>query len=421
MIDGNFVCFRAIIIHGKLRECALNSLFESVLHIPEGINFECTGCGNCCFHWPVPATDADVSRITSLVGGERAPMFRKLPASVDKLKSFTHSLEKQADGSCQFLDAEIRCSLHKEFGIDSKPAMCQLFPYTFTRTPTGAYASLSFASSGVLLNSGAPLTSQKEFLQKQLALFEKLFPDEPDWSKIQLVDGTAISWTDFLFIDKHLLSAMKVDNEAALSRENLLAQTRYIVSKLPKSIDLDNAHLTRARPILIDQILLKLLYELYFVDDAYVDGVAEFDQKKFLVLLGAQSQSLALSFKDKLISFKQINEARLFDVNQEFEQLLIRFIYCRLFSKLYFGPGFGGLSVLSGFHHLIALIVLFRIRMKLALLSGQKTLDFQWQMEQLRIVERRLTVVSLSREAHAILEVLLQSPARVERMLSLAS
>ena len=405
----------------------MNSLFETVLYIPEGINFDCTGCGNCCFHWPVPATDRDVERISALVGDADKPNFRKLPGSVDKMKAFTHSLEKKSDGSCQYLDADIRCKLHKNFGIESKPAMCQLFPYTFTITPTGAYASLSFASTGVLLNSGAPLTTQKEFLKNQLDLFMQLFPSEPDWSKIQLVDGVPLRWVEFLLIDKILLENIQPTNAKALSRENLLSLSKMIISKLPKPVDLDNAHLTKVRPILIDQILIKLLYELYFVDDAYREGAAQFDQKQFLDLLASQPQSLSLQFSGRngaaeRVSFKSINDCRVSAKdNLELEQLLTRMVYCRLFSKLYFGPGFGGLSLISGFHHLIVLVALVRIHLKLASIAGIDSSDFSWQVEQIRMLERRLTVASLSREAHAILEVLLQSPARIERILSLSA
>jgi len=402
----------------------VNSLFETVLYIPEGINFDCTGCGNCCFHWPVPATDADVERITALAGDSDKPNFRRLPNSVDKMKAFTHALEKKSDGSCQYLDADIRCRLHKNFGIESKPAMCRLFPYTFTNTPSGTFASVSFASTGVLLNSGSPLTLQKEFLQQQLSLFTQLFPNQPDWSQIQLVDGVSVRWVEFLSIDKVLLE--NICPGKTLTREVLLAQSRFIVGKISKPVDLDNAHLTKVRPILIDQILLKLLYEMYFVADPYDEGVAEFDHGQFMDLLAQPAPSLSMRFHrdgaaSELVSFKAINDRRYRATDYEqFEQLLTRFVYCRLFSKLYFGPGFGGLSLLSGYHHLIVLVALVRIHLKMANISAVDTSDFQWQLEQIRMLERRLTVASLSREAHAILEVLLQSPARVERILSLS-
>ncbi len=402
----------------------MNSLFENVLYIPEGINFDCTGCGNCCFHWPVPVTDRDVERLKSLVDDSDQPDFRQLPESIDKMKAFTHSLEKKADGSCQYLDEDIRCRLHKKFGIDSKPAMCQLFPYTFTLTPSGAYASLSFASSGVLMNSGSPLSLQKEFLQKQLSLFMELFPEQPDWSQIQLVDGVPLRWVDFLLIDKVLLE--NICPSKFLKRETLLAQSQFITGKLSGPVDLDNAHLTKVRPILIDQILLKLLYEMYFVDNPYRESQAEFDHKQFMDLMAQQPQSMSLQFQSKgtatPFTFKAINDCRFSTKdNKAFEQLISRFVYCRLFSKLYFGPGLAGLSLLSGFHHLVVIVALVRIHLKMAHLAGLDASDFVWQSEQIRMLERRLTVSTFSREAHAILEVLLQSPARIERILSLTS
>lgn len=311
--------------------------------------------------------------------------------------------------------------------------MCQLFPYTFTLTPSGAYASLSFASTGVLFNRGTPLVEQENFLLNRLELFMKLFPNEPDWSGIQLVDGVPLKWIDYLLIEKKILAAINASNEQSISRENLLGQSRFLISKLPHSVDLDNAHLTKVRPLFIDQVLIKLLYEMYFVDDVYNEATTEFDQKAFLTMLSDQQRSVVIKFGEQgdsggTINFKSINELRLGVLPSEFSNLLIRFLYCRIFSKLYFGPGFGGLSMLAGFHHLIVLISLVRIHLKIMALSSAedpalklKELDFVWFSEQIRILERRLTVATLSRESHAILEVLLQSPARIERILSLAA
>src|SRR5579862_2946333 len=116
------------------------------LHIPEGINFECTGCGNCCLQWPVPVTAEDRERILQAGPGQESARFRRLNHQQPKLRAFTHTLEKRSDGKCEFLTESNRCSLHEKFGPEFKPGMCQLFPYTFNPTPSGVYASVSFAS-----------------------------------------------------------------------------------------------------------------------------------------------------------------------------------------------------------------------------------------------------------------------------------
>ena len=39
------------------------------LIIPEGINYECTGCGKCCGGWAIPMTQDDYERITEVDWG----------------------------------------------------------------------------------------------------------------------------------------------------------------------------------------------------------------------------------------------------------------------------------------------------------------------------------------------------------------
>jgi Fe-S-cluster containining protein len=149
---------------------------DEILHIPIGINFDCTGCGNCCLQWPVPSTDEDRRRIIDLSREFVAPvtantatvettagtaadipststsvdlfstpggqLFRRIDMDVlrNKNNQFQYTMEKRADGRCVFLTQQNRCALHERFGVESKPSMCQLFPYTFTEAPDGFYA-----------------------------------------------------------------------------------------------------------------------------------------------------------------------------------------------------------------------------------------------------------------------------------------
>jgi hypothetical protein len=104
------------------------------------------------------------------------------------------------------------------------------------------------------------------------------------------------------------------------------------------------------------------------------------------------------------------------------DELLKRFLYCRIFSKLYFGAGYGNLSLLSGLHHIMTAVSLARIIFKSKgwIELGEEE-QFNRLAELIRVLERRLTVASLSRESITILEVLLASPARMARILSLAA
>lgn len=394
------------------------------IHIPAGINFECTGCGNCCLEWPVPVTANDVDKIKSLCsrdGASAISWFKPLASSQLKLKQFTHTLEKQADGKCTFLSPEKRCRLHEEYGSESKPAMCQLFPYTFNPTPSGVYASLSFASSGVLFNSGLPLTEQEDLLQEKWNLFCRLFPDmQADWSNIQAVDGVALSWDEYLSLDQVFLQMLS-DKDGGPIEKRLLSCSRYLRNNLPAGFNLQQEPKVEARPKVIDQLLVVYLRRLYLPDDVFANTQTDLDTASLMQDLVRPPQSVKFQRGGSGFTIAQISNQPLGNLEAPVEDLLYRFVYCRLFAKLYFGFGWANLSVLVGLHHLIVIIALLRIELKMMSITGSGGMvKFEDLCELVRTVERRLTQVNLSPAAKTCLEVLLTNPERIERILSLA-
>ncbi len=396
----------------------------AMLHIPEGIHYECTGCGNCCLAWPVPVTQEDYNRISELQDPELAPSaerFRELRSSKAKLEAFTHTLEKRADGRCEFLTEDNRCWLHLKYGAAMKPAMCQLFPYTFTDTPSGVYASVSFASTGALLNSGRALTQQAEVLQEKWEQFCRLFPRvAPDWSGIQLVDGYPLDWDEYLQLERELLRIVRFQGQKRIDR-CLLDCSRFLARAVPPGTDLERSLAVEARPKMVDQIVVRHLFDLYFPDDVFACDRDEPDAHALGKQLLEPPQVLPIQCGGESYSFKDLNDFSLGSLDVQSEDLLARFAYCRIFSKLYFGAGFANLSLIAGVHHLATLIAMLRFRIKFMVVREQgRRPDFYQVAEILRALERRLTQVYFSREATATLEVLLTSPARVERILSLA-
>jgi hypothetical protein len=103
-------------------------------------------------------------------------------------------------------------------------------------------------------------------------------------------------------------------------------------------------------------------------------------------------------------------------LSPEAEELLARWVYSRIFAKLYFGRSYAHLSLVAGLHHLFTIVALIRMRAKL---SDTASL---WDVgEILRTVERRMTQMNFSRESCSVLEILLSSPSRVERIRQLAT
>ncbi len=409
----------------------MTEVSESQLHIPEGINFDCTGCGNCCFEWPVPVTRDDFTRIGKYAGEkslDSKKLFRVLNVDDDKLKVFSHSLEKRSsDGLCEFLTDEKRCQLHNDLGAEGKPAMCQLFPYTFTQTPTGHYASVSFASTGVLLNSGKPLSEQRDLLTDRFQLFNRLFPSlSLDWSESQLIDGQKISWSDYLTNERPILDRLVKPGESRADRALFEEGERFRKTVSIGAARLDNVAGLTTNPKIIDQVLVRNLLSTYFPKNAYDSASCELDAQSVAREFLEEPKRVLLKHREVEYSFQDIVGVRLGRLPDSCNDLIRRFLYLRMFSKLYFGPGFNYLSVVAGIHHLCVLSCLLRIRLKLELLhnriSSPADFDsFSVLVEDSRLLERRLTVAYFSQETIAMLEILLLSPQRVERLISLAA
>lgn len=404
------------------------------LHIPSGIRFSCSECGNCCLQWPVPATTDDFERIENArekLGGEypaSRELFRVLNAADNKLSVFSHSLEKRADGKCAFLSEENRCVLHEKLGSDAKPAMCRLFPYTFTGTPDGVFCSVSFASTATLFNQGEFLDKQSDFLHKKHELFSQLFPQlNLDWSYAQVVDGVPLDWAVYREHEAPVLSSLA--QESQRRAESLLFEKTEAFRRLvPPEVNLDNMADFEARPKLIDQVLIKHLLRFYVPVDVFGESSTDFQARSVLEEVIRGSEKVELVWMSKGIGFGQIFSSDLGYISDECRDLIRRFLYLRVFSKLYFGPGFNYLSVVAGFHHLITIAVLARLCLKLDLLAGVLNPDelatqkaFLRLAEHLRSIERRLTVADFSEETIAMLEILLASPRRIERLISLCA
>jgi Fe-S-cluster containining protein len=383
-------------------------LGDHVLHIPEGIRFNCSGCGNCCLHWPVPATDEDVMRIPQA-------SFRRLPEGDARTRGFTYTLEKRPDGRCTFLTEDNRCALHAEGGIEAKPSMCRLFPYSFTPTPSGTYLYVSFASTGVLENFGSPLTEQRSDLEAQQQLFEKLFPHvDDDWSSAQLIDGAPLDWIDYLKLEFRMLDVLKSSSNLL---DGLLQCSRIIENEIPAWQSPERMPRVEATAKQQDIILMNALHSLYWPADVFAENSFDLDARSVMANFVKPPKGSTIFGGTPITALLDSELGRL---PEKCEDLLHRFVYTRIFGKLYFGRSYAHLSLLAGVHHLFFVVALIRLQLKLRAVEGG-TFDFWDVAELLRTCERRMTQMNFSRESCSFLEILLLSPARLERVGSMCA
>jgi Fe-S-cluster containining protein len=105
------------------------------LLVLQGERFSCHSCTNCCRDWHVELTlsEAENTRRLQWPAGDEAHGANIL---------FQHGgrtyLAHRPDGSCVFLNlANGRCRIHEQFGAESKPLGCRLFPFQITPTFKG--------------------------------------------------------------------------------------------------------------------------------------------------------------------------------------------------------------------------------------------------------------------------------------------
>ncbi|MBA3859710.1 MAG: hypothetical protein C0507_22615 [Cyanobacteria bacterium PR.3.49] len=395
---------------------------DYVLHLPDEINYECTGCGKCCGGWSVPMTQDDYERISAVNWGEyddrykMQDLFRDLKPYESSGTPYGYAIKEGGDGHCPFLKDNL-CFIHSKHGSTFKPSICQLFPYCFNETPSGIYATVSFVSMGVVQNSGKPLTEQRDYLESKLKEFKTLFPDHhPNWSNLKLAVDKPLTWDEYLKIEEEMLSIW-AERDKSLD-DRFLAISDMLISKFKGASVPPPA---KPGPMkALDKNLLVALYKIYFPVKKLGRGEGDFNAGRFAyqTLFEGIFPGLRLKSPTRSYSFEELAKIE-FPHDKDVEDLVYRYFRSRIFAKLYFGAGFGQLSLITGFHHLLLTYVLLKENSKIVALSrGAGTVSYVDVVVAVRTLEKRLGETALGGYAAATLELLLFSPGRMRRILA---
>jgi hypothetical protein len=354
-------------------------------------------------------------------------LFRELKKHESANTPYTHKIV--ADGpTCPFLVDNL-CFIHSQNGAEFKPSICQLFPYCFSETPSGVYATVSFVSVGVLYNSGKPLADQHDTIEKKWSEFKRLYPDyQPDWSHTKLSVDQPISWEDYLHYENRLLECLN-DTSRSLE-ERLFLGSAYLASVL-KERRTSNSDTGATRGITVpdiklegatrlnalDQNLLVIFHNMYFPCRTLKTGQVDFNALRLLnqAFFGKKT----LTFPEKRnYSLSDLMEAEWPDRDPEIENLLYRYFYSYIFGKKYFGAGFGQVSLIGGYHHLVLLYALIKLQSRgMALMRGSKLVNMTDVAASVRQSERLVGETKLGGYSAAWWEMMLASPMRARRLL----
>ena len=173
---------------------------------PPQENYDCLQCGKCCSApWTIPLETEFVDRfkdhpVSLRVIEEHGSLFQQ---------SDTGDWTLQHHNGCGFLGSAKKCTIHSQFGAESKPRVCQLYPFTLTDTPDGVFVGTSFYCTSVEQNSGRPLSQHQPWLEAIVARGGRVY--KVDEHNLCARPHVNTEWSDYLAFEARLARPQDVD------------------------------------------------------------------------------------------------------------------------------------------------------------------------------------------------------------------
>lgn len=365
------------------------------LLIPQGIRYNCQGCGRCCTGYAAGLSEADYQRIKDFDWGSHYPQLagKELFSHREKehaagLSLYPHHTRTNEKGECIFLIDNL-CSIHSTLGELEKPGMCKLFPYTFVPTPSGIYVGVAMNSMAAVRNIGQLLTEQREHLERiwhiaveqerahgasqQVASYADSLTAE-NMANVQydvnLVAGIPLTWEQYLLIEARILRVVQTDEfpnvfHVFLAISDVLAEAFRL-----KTANADINAITDFKPS-IDRWLKEVpgLFEnLVFNLIAFRNNEWTSLRKQYATSTATKSPltqpaivkaAVRTVLQGKMhlpeLGVISLDKARNYKIEMfepEVDQFIRRYLYHKIFSKTFCGPALSGLSMIAGFNNL---------------------------------------------------------------------
>lgn len=153
--------------------------------------FNCVMCGSCCGGHNVGPVEPDVlarlrdkkDELLKLTRSNKGLFFT---VDVDEKETVVAQMD---NGYCVFLEDNNHCLLHKHFGPEYKPGVCNVFPLHFAQTPEGVVVSFQMECRSYLRSKHAAKTPLRE-QQAEMRRILKCLPNLPRIRPIIPLDFT---------------------------------------------------------------------------------------------------------------------------------------------------------------------------------------------------------------------------------------
>ena len=369
------------------------------LVIPDGVNYNCQGCGRCCCGWAVGLTNEDYDKVKDVDWAQKYPQLADKELFVHRESEFAagtslyaHFTKTQPDGACSFL-IDNRCVIHSTLGEENKPRMCQLFPYSFVPTPSGIYVGVTFNSMAAVRNLGNPLTEQRPMLER---MWQTMVDQERAQGKassetaaaasavsqtdlagikfdVCLVSGTALTWDEYLLLEQTLLATLKDDRFKNIF-ECLIAMSDY----LQEAVRLKNngktlAEVTKLNPspqkwlksepgFFEDKVFSVLCFKNFVWPKMREENSAHWNEANKNPMGDPDVISAAvkavflgqMKIGNESVNIDKAKKYKVSAFSPEIDLFLRRYIHLKIFSKTYCGSAMSGLSMVAGYNNIVA-------------------------------------------------------------------
>lgn len=131
-------------------------------------NYSCNCCGQGCRSFLVPVRAAEREAIEKQGDWRGELKVGELFVRHRAAGKWGYGLAKRADGRCVFLDEDNLCLIHKSYGLRAKPLACQLYPFVLTPFGGRLKVGLRFDCPAVCRSEGRELMGYRKEL-KQLS------------------------------------------------------------------------------------------------------------------------------------------------------------------------------------------------------------------------------------------------------------
>lgn len=152
--------------------------------------YSCHSCGQCCRGlFEIRVTPEEQARIEAQGWADRPELdglslFREVGGAT--------ALNHRPDGACVFLDDDNHCRIHAEFGEETKPLPCRLYPFVFVPDGHQVRADVRFDCPSVAGNRGRELSEHFSDLK---AMLPQAVPDLEIEQQVEVTNGQMVEWS----------------------------------------------------------------------------------------------------------------------------------------------------------------------------------------------------------------------------------